>query len=171
MVRTGFSALLFSTAVLLATPAAATGDWAASAELHNPDGELIGEVLIRDTAHGALLHARLLDLPPGAHAFHIHETGKCQPPFKSAGGHYNPGDTDHGLDDPDGRHAGDMPNVHVPASGKTKLEILNEAVRVGELLDAKGGTAIVMHEGPDDYRTNPAGAAGARIACGVIRER
>lgn len=171
MIRKGVATLMTATAVALIPAAAMAADWQASANLHNPDGELVGEVLIRDTEHGTLLHARLLDLPPGAHAFHIHETGKCEPPFKSAGGHYNPDGTAHGLDDPDGRHAGDMPNVHIPASGKAELEVLNEAVSVGELLDADNGTAIVMHEGADDYSTDPAGAAGSRIACGVIEER
>jgi Cu-Zn family superoxide dismutase len=167
----GMTALMFAASALLATPTAMAADWQASADLHNPDGNLVGEVLIRDTEHGALLHARLLDLPAGAHAFHIHEKGKCEAPFKSAGGHYNPDGNAHGLDDPDGRHAGDMPNVHVPSTGKTEVEILNEAVNVGELLDADNGTAIVMHEGPDDYSSDPAGAAGSRIACGVINER
>ncbi len=150
---------------------AAADNWPASAALHNPEGELVGEVRIRDTEEGALLHARLLDLAPGAHAFHIHESGTCEPPFKSAGGHYNPGDTEHGLDNPKGRHAGDMPNIHVPASGKTELEVLNEAVSVDELLSNDGGTAIVLHAGADDYSTDPAGAAGSRIACGVISKR
>lgn len=171
MIKKSLTALMGTAALMMTVPMAQAGDWPASAELRNPEGHLVGEVLIRDTANGALLKARLLDLPAGAHAFHIHETGKCEPPFKSAGGHYNPDDVAHGIDAADGRHAGDMPNVHVPASGKMKLEILNEAVTVDELLDSEDGTAIVMHEGPDDYSTDPAGDAGARIACGVITER
>lgn len=168
MIRQGITGLASVAVMMVSSQVALAADWPASATLHNVDGEIVGEVMIRDTDHGALLHARLLDLPPGAHAFHIHETGACEPPFGSAGGHYNPEGSAHGLDDPDGRHAGDMPNVHVPASGATELEILNEGVSVDELLDAEDGTAIVMHEGPDDYSTDPAGAAGSRIACGVI---
>lgn len=171
MIRKGMTALASATAMVLSSSVAVAADWPASATLRNVDGEIVGEVMIRDTEHGALLHARLLDLPPGAHAFHIHETGTCEPPFASAGGHYNPDNTGHGLDDPQGRHAGDMPNVHVPASGAMQLEILNEAVTVDELLEAADGTAIVMHEDADDYSTDPAGAAGSRIACGVVDAR
>lgn len=148
-----------------ATEAAAAD---AVAYLKDPSGRNLGQVTLTETPQGTLLHAQLRNLPPGAHAFHVHETGKCIPPFVSAGGHFNPDDTGHGLADDDGAHAGDMPNVHVPDSGRLRLEVMNTRLELNDELLDQDGAAIVMHAGPDDYKTNPAGAAGARIACGVI---
>ena len=141
----------------------------ARASMMNAKGQPVGEVSLRRTPQGTLLHARLSNLPPGAHAFHVHAIGKCTPPFKSSGGHFNPDGKKHGIDNPDGMHAGDMPNIHVPASGNLEIEILNALLELGPALFDGDGAAIVIHAGPDDYRTDPAGAAGARIACGVIR--
>lgn len=140
----------------------------AVARLHDPEGHSVGTVSLVETPFGTLLHARLAFLPPGAHAFHVHETGKCEPPFTSAGGHFNPDGAGHGLIDDDGRHVGDMPNLHVPASGVLEIEVFNDLLRLDERLFDDDGASIVIHEGPDDYATNPAGAAGPRIACGVI---
>ena len=142
----------------------------AHAAMKNAKGESVGEVSLRRTHHGTLLHARLSNLAPGAHAFHVHTIGKCTPPFKSAGGHFNPGGKKHGFDNSEGMHAGDMPNIHVPASGSLEIEILNTFLELGPALFDGDGASIVIHAGPDDYRTDPAGAAGLRIACGVIRK-
>ncbi len=150
---------------------AANAKGGAIAELHDADHRIVGEVLLHDTPHGTLIRARLLDLPPGTHAFHIHAVGQCEPPFTSAGGHYNPDGKAHGIMSPEGLHAGDMPNIHVPASGQLDIEVLNPRVRVAELLEQEEGTALVIHEGADDYATDPAGGAGPRIACGVIQAR
>jgi Cu-Zn family superoxide dismutase len=119
-----------------------------------------------------LLRVSISGLPPGEHAFHIHETGRCEPPFDSAGGHFNPAGKKHGLLAPEGKHAGDLPNLHVPADGALKLEVLATEVMLAagsanSLLDSDGA-ALVVHRDADDYRTDPAGAAGPRIACGVI---
>ena len=140
----------------------------ATAKLKNPKGESVGEVALHPTPHGTLLHAKFVNLPPGAHAFHVHAVGKCEPPFKSAGGHFNPEGKKHGFMAADGVHAGDMPNIHVPQSGALEIEVLNTLLKLDSNLFDADGSAIVLHAGPDDYKTDPAGAAGARIACGVI---
>lgn len=163
------TAMICSATVLAGAMSAASADAdMAMTHLRNPEGESVGTVEFRESPFGTMLHARLAFLPAGIHAFHVHETGECVPPFKSAGGHFNPDSSDHGLMDADGRHAGDMPNIHVPASGIVNVEVFNDSVRLDERLFDADGAAVVIHEGPDDYETNPAGAAGPRIACGVI---
>ena len=142
----------------------------ARAAMANANGESVGEVELSQTPHGTLLHAKLTGLPPGAHAFHVHTVGKCEPPFKSAGGHFNPDGVKHGILAEDGVHAGDMPNIHVPESGALEIEVLNTLLTLDASLFDDDGAAIVIHDGPDDYRTDPAGAAGPRIACGVIEK-
>ena len=145
-----------------------------NAVLMNPEGKRIGNVAISEVAQGVRIFAQADSIPPGVHAFHIHETGQCEPPdFQSAGGHYNPTGKQHGWDNPGGHHAGDFPNVHVHEDGKLAVEYFTNAVTLGEgetTLFDEDGSAIVMHEGADDYQTDPAGAAGARIACGVISQ-
>ena len=163
-----FTVLLASIAFAAATVQTAGAAERAMAKLKNPKGESVGEVRLMETPHGTLLHARFSNLPPGAHAFHVHTVGKCEPPFKSAGGHFNPGGKKHGFLAADGLHAGDMPNIHVPASGSLEIEVLNTLLKLDSSLFDAAGAAIVLHEGPDDYKTDPAGAAGGRIACGVI---
>jgi Cu-Zn family superoxide dismutase len=118
-----------------------------------------------------LIHAVLTGISAGPHAFHIHTTGTCEPPFTSAGGHFNPTTMMHGMLNPTGMHAGDMPNVQVPADGSVTFDVLNPAVTLKPGINSlfkDGGTAIVVHGGADDYKSDPAGNAGARIACGVI---
>ncbi|ODA68176.1 Superoxide dismutase [Cu-Zn] precursor [Methyloligella halotolerans] len=171
------AALAFGTA-MLAVPAVAA---AASATLKDLDGKEVGTVELTQTAtDGVLLKVDITNLPPGEHAFHTHETGKCEPPFKSAGGHFNPDDDTHGYMTEDGPHAGDMPNISVPESGKLTFEVYNDEVSVAEdeglLEDDEGylfdddGSAIVVHDGIDDYKSQPSGDAGDRIACGVIEK-
>ncbi len=123
------------------------------------------------TPTGTLVSVRFRSLPPGTHAFHIHRVGKCVPPFKSAGGHYNPTGVKHGIHVRGGPHAGDMPNIHVPASGDLDIEVLNTGLIFDALLFDADGAAIVLHAKGDDYRNQPSGAAGARIACGVIEKK
>ncbi|MEZ5828443.1 MAG: superoxide dismutase family protein [Hyphomicrobiales bacterium] len=141
----------------------------ATAVLIDPDGNEVGTVTLFEAPSGVLLDVDLTAVPPGDHAFHIHETGKCEAPdFKSAGGHFNPEEDKHGLLNKAGPHAGDMPNIHVPETGKLRIEILNQRIDLNDGLLDDDGSAIVIHEGPDDYITDPAGDAGPRIACGVI---
>lgn len=156
---------------LLATQAGAAET--AHARLADPEGREVGQVVLEETASGAVhLTASFQGLPPGVHGFHIHETGACSPDFKAAGGHYAPAGHAHGVDDPKGRHAGDLPNIHVPADGSLTVEYFLSAVSLSEgaegSLFKEGGTAFIVHSGADDYRSQPAGAAGDRIACGVI---
>ncbi|MHB8872220.1 MAG: superoxide dismutase family protein [Myxococcaceae bacterium] len=134
-------------------------------------GKTVGEVSLTQTPAGLLITAHLRGLPPGAHAFHIHQAPLCETPeFKSAGGHYNPGEHQHGFQNPKGAHAGDLPNVFVPASGEVKVDVLNcTGARLDQLLAT--GASLMLHATADDYHTDPAGAAGNRIACGVISKK
>jgi len=141
---------------------------AATAAMFDRDGEPVGSVLLYRLPRGTLIHARLEGLPVGAHAFHVHETGTCEAPFDSAGGHYNPDDVAHGFASEEGGHAGDLPNIHIPASGSLEVEMYSTLLTVDDALFDDDGASIVIHQGPDDYVSDPAGAAGPRIACGVI---
>lgn len=156
------------TGLVAATAVAQTDGPAATAALFDQNGEPVGSVLLHRMPRGTLLHARLEGLPVGAHAFHVHETGICEPPFDSAGGHYDPDDVAHGFASEDGAHAGDLPNIHIPASGRLEIEMYSTLLTIDDALFDDDGASIVIHEGPDDYASQPAGAAGPRVACGVI---
>jgi superoxide dismutase, Cu-Zn family len=169
--RTILAGSVVGVGLLAAGPA---GAQSANAVLIDPDGKEIGNVAIEQLERGVRIFAQATNLPAGTHAFHIHQTGKCDPPdFKSAGGHFNPTEEQHGWNNPKGHHAGDFPNVHVQDDGRLAIEYFTDSVTLGEgetsIFDADG-SAIVMHEGADDYKTDPAGDAGARIACGVIEK-
>ena len=146
----------------------------AKATLKDAKGQDAGSVSFIQTPAGVLLQLSLKDVPAGEHAFHIHAMGKCEPPnFDSAGGHFNPANAHHGMMSGPG-HAGDMPNLHVPASGVLDLEVLNASITLDKdkpnSVFHSGGTAIVIHAGKDDYTSDPAGNAGGRIICGAINE-
>jgi Cu-Zn family superoxide dismutase len=132
------------------------------------DGQVVAKALLRETPAGMLLLINMAGLPPGAHGFHIHETGKCEPPFDSAGGHLAESGTAHGFFRQDGPHIGDMPNIHMPETGVLELEVLTLVTDMDAQLFDDDGAALIIHEGADDYRSQPSGAAGPRLACGVI---
>tara|TARA_B100002003_G_scaffold229893_2_gene239598 strand:- start:2714 stop:3409 length:696 start_codon:yes stop_codon:yes gene_type:complete len=164
----------------------------ATAKLMSPEGNPVGIASLYNTPAGVLIELELTDAPIGTHALHIHETGACGPDFSAAGGHLGVDEAPHGFFNEDGPHAGDLPNIHVPEGGQAMISTL---APLAKLTDSDGespaeaiensaqalfggrarlavldedGAALVIHMGPDDYQTDPAGAAGDRIACGVI---
>ena len=146
----------------------------AKAALKDASGKDVGTVTLVQAANGVLLRMSIKGLPAGERAFHVHGVGKCEAPFTTAGGHFNPSDKKHGLEAAAGAHAGDMPNLFVPASGELRVEVLNTAISLAKgqpnsVFDADG-SSIVIHLGADDHKSDPAGNAGDRIACGVITE-
>jgi superoxide dismutase, Cu-Zn family len=146
----------------------------AKAELRDAAGQKVGEATLDQTRDGVRIVATFTGLPPGPHGFHIHEVGKCEAPFEAAGGHFNPTGKQHGLQNPAGPHAGDLPNIQVPANGRVRIEAVAKGVRLdgksANLLDGDGA-ALVVHAAADDYTSDPAGNSGERIACGVIQKQ
>jgi len=135
-------------------------------ELKNAQGESAGTVMLVQVKKGVRMRVKLENLPIGQHAIHIHEVGKCDAPdFKTAGGHYNPDGKHHGFQKPEGHHAGDTPeSIQVEENHIGEKTMLLEGVT----LDQFANRAVVVHEKADDQKSDPAGAAGNRVACGVI---
>jgi Cu-Zn family superoxide dismutase len=164
--------VLVGSASILALSTFSAAAQSAKATLKDKENKDVGSATLTQTPHGVLIALSVKGLPAGEHAFHVHGVGKCEPPFMSAGGHFNPDKKKHGMMAPDGAHAGDMPNLHIPANGELSVEVLNAAVTLEKgkpnSLFGPEGTALIVHAGKDDYKTDPTGEAGGRIACGLV---
>jgi Cu-Zn family superoxide dismutase len=137
--------------------------------LINGTGQTIGSVRAWQTAGGVSFRVTASGLPHGLHGIHVHTIGRCEgPDFASAGAHWNPAGKKHGMNNPAGPHAGDLPNVEVAANGVLGATVTLPGATMAGLLDADG-SALLIHAQPDDYVTDPSGNSGARIACAVIQ--
>ena len=141
---------------------------APGAPLINASGQTIGSIVATQVADGVAFRVRATSLPPGVHGIHVHPIGRCDPPdFSSAGTHWNPTNKQHGLNNPNGPHAGDMPNITVDANGGINATVVLPHATMAQLLDADG-SSVMIHASADDYVSQPAGNSGAKIACAVI---
>ena len=136
------------------------------------DGALLGTVTVSEDPAGLVMNISGVGMPAGVHGIHLHEKGLCEgPKFESAGGHWNPTAKKHGRDNPEGAHAGDLANLTVAADGTASVSIPVAGAKMssGEMMLADAdGTALVIHAKADDYKTDPSGASGDRIACAVV---
>lgn len=134
----------------------------------------VGTATLTEKAQGVLVQLDLTQLPPGKHAIHIHQNGKCgAPSFESAGGHYNPSSAEHGFNHEKGPHPGDLPNLVVDKGGRARVEFFAQNVMFLEgsaPLLKEGGTSLVIHEKEDDHQSQPSGDSGKRIACAEIKK-
>ena len=166
MVGATFAAIMLSTAVQATSMA--------QADILNVEGSVIGKARFEQTPTGVLMFVDVAGLPPGGHGIHLHSVGACTPDFKAAKGHINPEGVKHGLRNPEGPDNGDLPNFYVAADGSAKAEFFTTRVSVAKgdapaLLD-EDGSAVIIHDQPDDHMTQPIGGAGGRIGCGVIKK-
>jgi Cu-Zn family superoxide dismutase len=170
-----FNKLTLLPALLCATVAFGQGaPKSAHADIVSAQGQKIGTARIVAARKGIKIEIHVSQLPPGVHGIHIHNVGKCEgPDFTGAGPHLNPYAKKHGKDNPEGPHAGDLLNLEVKADGTAKATLLDTMATLGDGSNSvfhDGGTAIVIHAQQDDYKTDPAGNSGPRIACGVIQK-
>jgi len=176
-----FSILVASAIASSAVPSVATGTPPGAklrlakpviVKLIDPKGDSIGTATLSPATAGVRIALAVKGLSAGEHAIHVHGTAKCEgPAFTSAGGHFNPTQKQHGINNPQGPHSGDMPNFTVDSTGRSTATVVAPGITLGDgprSVYTGGGTALVIHEKADDMKSDPAGNAGARVACGVI---
>ncbi|RGP41656.1 Superoxide dismutase [Altererythrobacter insulae] len=152
---------------------AATHDILATASMLDATGDQVGEAILINKEGAISIELSVADLEPGESALHLHSIGECNAPdFTSAGGHLNPFEREHGSLNPQGQHLGDLPNLTVDedGAGSTIFEFSGGTPELADLIFDEDGTAVMLHAGPDDYLSDPAGAAGPRVACGVLQK-
>jgi Cu-Zn family superoxide dismutase len=147
----------------------------AEAKIIDSHGKSLGTATFVETDAGVKIRLQASGLSPGTHGIHFHEKGKCEgPTFKSSGEHFRPQRKEHGLENPKGPHAGDLPNLKVEANGSADIEMLNDRVTLAKgknSLLKSGGVSVIIHAKPDDQESNPSGESGDRIACGVVQSK
>jgi len=144
----------------------------ATGSITDREGKGAGSAALRQDGDKIYIALELNDLEPGTRALHLHSVGECSlPDFKSAGGHLNPDEKSHGKLSAGGQHLGDLPNLEIPENGSLSIliDLDGRANSVLAAINDDDGTAVMIHAGPDDYLSDPAGAAGPRIACGVLK--
>jgi Cu-Zn family superoxide dismutase len=142
-------------------------------QMETSAGQDAGKALLINESHGVKFEVEFKSLDPGTHGIHVHQVAKCDTPdFKSAGGHFNPGGKQHGMQNPQGHHAGDLPNIVVGDDGMVKTSFFSKDLTLDpskpNSVFANGGTSLMIHSGPDDMKTDPSGNSGSRAACGLI---
>jgi superoxide dismutase, Cu-Zn family len=167
--------LLAGAAVLALAGCAGAGAIAntQSVTLRDANGRTVAVAQLIPATEGVQVVMSANGLPAGVHGVHVHQTGLCDAPdFTTAGGHFNPAGRQHGFENPNGSHNGDLPNITIDANGRGSLNGTARGVTLegsgANSLRKPGGTALMVHASADDYRTDPSGNSGARIACGVI---
>ncbi|MCV2216469.1 superoxide dismutase family protein [Thauera sp. Sel9] len=171
-----FSRLIVACAIASAATAATAAEQA-SASIINRQGQTVGTATLIEGPHGVLIHLTAQGLPPGPKGIHIHSVGTCDDPdqgFVASKAHLNPDGKKHGLMNPEGPDAGDLPNIFVHADGTVEVELYTSLASLGgqggraKILD-DDGAALVIHENRDDHAAQPIGGAGARLFCGLIK--